>query len=161
MIEVTVDTIRYSLTRQDRAILLKEVGNERQLPIFIGRTEADAILIGLQGYQHPRPLTHDLLKNTITSLGGALEYVLINDLRDDVFFAVLHVLQDGQEVDIDVRPSDSVALAVRAQVPIYVAEQVMESAGVYPSDKTEGGMEQLDVFRDFVDSLEMDESETE
>ena len=158
MIEVTIDTIRFSLTRQDRAILLKEAEQDRQLPIFIGRTEAEAILIELQGYKHPRPLTHDLLNNCITALGGELQYVLINDLRDDIFFAVLHILQGEKEMDIDVRPSDSVALAVRAQVPIYVAEEVMDRAGVYPAGKLEEDTEQLSVFRDFVDSLDLDDA---
>jgi bifunctional DNase/RNase len=161
MIEVTVDTIRYSLMRQDRAILLREVDQDRQLPIYIGRTEAEAILVELQGYKHPRPLTHDLLKNCITALGGELQYVLVNDLRDDIFFAVLHIVQGKREMDVDVRPSDSVALAVRAHVPIYVSEEVMEKAGVYPAGKAEEDKEQLAIFRDFVDTLDTDDSQEE
>jgi len=157
MIEVTIESIRVSLMSPERAILLKEVGDERQLPIFIHATEADAILIELQGYpRHPRPLTHDLLKNVIEELGGELQYVEVNDLRDDIFYAVLHVLQGGHEIDIDARPSDSIALAVRAKVPIYVAESVMERAGIYPAEDVPLNEEALSEFRDFVDTLDMD-----
>ena len=157
MIEVSIDSIRVSLMSPERAVLLKEVGDERQLPIFIHSTEADAILMELQGYpRHPRPLTHDLLKNCIEALGGELQYVLVSDLRDDIFFAVLHVVQDGREVDIDARPSDSIALAVRAKAPIFVAETVLESAAIYPSEEQRPDQAELTVFRDFVDTLDMD-----
>ncbi|MBN1936788.1 MAG: bifunctional nuclease family protein [Anaerolineae bacterium] len=157
MIEVTIESIRISLMSPERAVLLKEVGDERQLPIFIHSTEADAILLELQGYpQHPRPLTHDLLKNVIEDLGGVLQYVEVNDLKDDIFYALLHVAQDGREVDIDARPSDSIALAVRAKVPIYVAESVMERAGIYPAEDMPLDEEALSEFRDFVDTLDMD-----
>jgi bifunctional DNase/RNase len=157
MIQVTVDTIRISLKGPERAILLKEVDQERQLPIFIHATEADAIAAELEGYKPPRPLTHDLLKNCLAALGGELQHVLINDLRDNIFYAVLHVLQDGRQVDIDARPSDSIALAVRARVPIYVSEHVMEAAGVYPAEEIQEDEEQLAIFRDFVETLDLDE----
>lgn len=156
MIEVTVDTIRVSLTSPERAILLKEMDSERQLPIFIHATEADAIVSKLQGYAPPRPLTHDLLKNCLIGLGGELQYVLVNDLRDDIFHAVLHIVQNGRELDIDARPSDSVALAVRVQVPIFVAESVMEKAGIYPAGELGEDGQELSIFQDFVDTLDMD-----
>jgi bifunctional DNase/RNase len=155
MIRVNVDTIRISLRGPERAILLKEVEQDRQLPIFIHATEAEAIAAELEGYKPPRPLTHDLLKNAITALGGELQYVFVNDLRDNIFYAVLHVIQDGRAVDIDARPSDSIALAVRAQVPIYVAPEVMDAAGVYPAEEVGREDEGLDAFRDFVDSLDL------
>jgi bifunctional DNase/RNase len=157
MIRVTIDTIRISLRSPERAILLKEMEQDRQLPIFIHATEAEAIAAELEGYRPPRPLTHDLLKNCISALGGELQYVQINDLRNSIFFAVLHVLQDGRPVEIDARPSDSIALAVRAQVPIYVADEVMEAAGVYPSVAIEQSQEDLAVFRDFVETLDLGE----
>jgi bifunctional DNase/RNase len=157
MIRVTVDTIRISLRSPERAILLKELEQERQLPIFIHATEAEAIAAELEGYRPPRPLTHDLLKNTIEALGGDLQYVLVNDLRDNIFYAVLHIVQEGREVDVDARPSDSIALAVRARVPIYVAEEVMEAAGVYPAVEIEQEQEDLAVFRDFVETLDLGE----
>jgi bifunctional DNase/RNase len=157
MIRVTVDTIRISLRSPERAILLKELEQERQLPIFIHATEAEAIAAELEGYRPPRPLTHDLLKNAIEALDGELQYILVNDLRDNIFFAVLHIVQDGREVDVDARPSDSIALAVRARVPIYVAEEVMEAAGVYPAVEIEQDQEDLAVFRDFVETLDLGE----
>lgn len=157
MIEVTIESIRISLMSPERAVLLKEVGDERQLPIFIHATEADAILLELQGYpRHPRPLTHDLLKNVIEELGGELQYVEVSELRDDIFFALLHVLQDEQEIKIDARPSDSIALAVRARVPIFVAESVMDQAGLYPLEEAPVDNEALTEFRNFVDTLDMD-----
>ncbi len=157
MIEVTIESIRISLMSPERAVLLKEVGDERQLPIFIHATEADAILLELQGYpRHPRPLTHDLLKNVIEELGGELQFVQVSELRDDIFFALLHVLQDEQEIKIDARPSDSIALAVRARVPIFVAESVMEQAGIYPLEESPVDNEALTEFRNFVDTLDMD-----
>ena len=164
MIEVEIHTIRVSLNSPYRAILLRELGQERQLPIFIHHTEAEAIRQELQGQKHPRPLTHDLLKSCIAALGGELQYVLVNDLRPEpagsgTFYAVLHVLQDGREIDIDARPSDSIALAVRAHVPIYVAEAVLKEAGIYPSEDTETTKEQLSVFRDFVDGLDLGDLE--
>jgi bifunctional DNase/RNase len=157
MIRVTIDTIRISLRSPERAILLKELEQERQLPIFIHATEAEAIAAELEGYRPPRPLTHDLLKNCVTALGGELQYVLINDLRNNIFYAVLRVAQDGKEIDIDARPSDSIALAVRARVPIYVADAVMDAAGVYPSVEIHQEREDLSVFRDFVETLDLGE----
>jgi bifunctional DNase/RNase len=141
-------------------VLLRENEQERQLPIFIHATEADAIAAELKSYHPPRPLTHDLLKNTIDALGGDLQYVLINDLRESIFYAVLHIEQDERTVDVDARPSDSIALAVRARCPIYVADHVMEVAGVYPATEIEAAQDQedLSVFRDFVETLDLGES---
>jgi len=157
MIQVAVDTIRISLRSSERAILLKELEQERQLPIFIHATEAEAIANELEGYRPPRPLTHDLLNNCVSSLGGELEYILINDLRENIFYAVLHVVQSGRAIDIDARPSDSIALAVRARAPIYVAEEVMDAAGVYPSVEIGEEQEDLSIFRDFVETLDLGE----
>jgi bifunctional DNase/RNase len=157
MIRVTVDTIRISLRSPERAILLKELDQERQLPIFIHATEAEAIAAELEGYRPPRPLTHDLLKNCIDAMGGKLQYILINDLRDSIFYAVLHIERGQRAIDVDARPSDSIALAVRARVPIYVAEEVMETAGVYPAVEVHKEQEDLAVFRDFVETLDLGE----
>lgn len=159
MIRVTVDTIRVSLKGPERAILLKEAHGGRHLPIFIHANEAEAIANELEERRHLRPLTHDLLKNCLTALGAELEYILINDLRRNTFFAVLHVVQDGRTVDIDARPSDSIALAVRARVPIYVNPKVMDAAGIYPAEEIRENREQLAVFRDFVETLDLGDIE--
>jgi bifunctional DNase/RNase len=154
MIQVKVETIRVRLTGHERLILLKELNQDRQLPIYIGVPEAEAIQIALKGYRHSRPLTHDLLTNIISALGGELQYVLVKELKEDIFFAVLHIALNGREIDIDARSSDSIAIAVRAQVPIYVAEEVMEKAGTWPSEDILD-REQLSIFRDFVDTLNL------
>jgi len=159
MIKVIVDTIRISLKGPERAILLRDLQDERQLPIFIHATEAEAIATELQGHKPPRPLTHDLLKNVIAALGGRLEYVLINDLRDNVFYAVLHVVVDGRTIDIDARPSDSIALAVRAGVHIYVSDEIMATQSIYPSEEISEDSEQLGAFREFIDSLDLGDLE--
>jgi bifunctional DNase/RNase len=157
MIEVEVDTIRVRLTGHERLVLLKELEQERQLPIYIGIPEAEAISLELKGYRHSRPLTHDLLLNCVEALGGQLKYVLISELRDNIFYALLHVVRDGETIDIDSRSSDSIAIAVRAKVPIYVAPEVMEEAGVWPAKEITEEGEELSIFRDFVDSLDLDE----
>jgi bifunctional DNase/RNase len=141
-------------------VLLRENEQERQLPIFIMPPEAEAIASELKHYHPARPLTHDLLKNTIDALGSELQYVLINDLRENIFYAVLHIQQGDRTVDVDARSSDSIALAVRARCPIYVSEHVMDLAGVYPAVEVETTQEQQDlsVFRDFVETLDLGES---
>lgn len=157
MIKVKVETIRYRLTGHERLILLKELNRERQLPIYIGAFEADAIQIALKGYRHSRPLTHDLLTSIIAELGGQLQYVLVKELKEDIFYAVLHITVNGREIDIDARSSDSIAIAVRAKVPIYVAEEVMDRAGTWPAEDIQEDRAQLSIFRDFVDTLGLDD----
>jgi bifunctional DNase/RNase len=163
MIQVVIDSIRVSLMSPHRVILLKEIDSERQLPIWIGPFETDAIVVELQQVQTARPLTHDLLKNTIEELGGTVSHVLVNELRDDHFTARVFIDQNGKLLDIDSRPSDAVALAVRAKVPVFVAEEVMEEAGVLPEEEilslTEGEApdDKLDAFADFLDTLDLDD----
>jgi len=159
MIEVEVQSIRVSLTTEDRVILLKELESERILPIFIGPCEADAIALRLRDVEMRRPLTHDLLKNVITELEGEVLHINVNDLRGNTFYALITVQVDGKEVKIDSRPSDAIALAVRAEVPIYVEESVMEEAGITPEPdlgEAEEG-EDLSAFRDFIDNLDLDD----
>ena len=116
------------------ALILKEVNGLRRLPIIIGAFEAQSIALEMEGIKPPRPLTHDLLKNVMDSLGASLNDVFINELKDGTFYARLTL--DSQEVDS--RPSDAIALAVRYGVPIYVADKVMDEAGFVPdSDEAE------------------------
>lgn len=110
------------------ALILKEVNGMRRLPIIIGAFEAQSIALEMEGIKPPRPLTHDLLKNVMDSLGASLNDVFINDLKDGTFYAKLGL--DAQEIDS--RPSDAIALAVRYGVPIFVADKVMEEAGFVP-----------------------------
>ncbi|MDX1665139.1 MAG: bifunctional nuclease family protein [Candidatus Promineifilaceae bacterium] len=161
MIEVVIDSIRISLVSQHRIVMLKDIDSEQQLAIWIGPCEAEAITIELQNTQIARPLTHDLLKTSIETLGGTISHILINDLRNQVFYATLFVDVDGDVKEIDCRPSDSIALAVRANVPIFVEEHVMEDAGITPEPdiqaEGEEGDESLDAFSDFVDTLDFDD----
>lgn len=163
MIQVVIDSIRVSLMSPNRVILLREAESERQLPIWIGPFETDAIVVELQEVETARPLTHDLLRAVIEQLGGKVSHVLVNALVDETFTARVFIDQDGTLLEIDSRPSDAIALAVRAKVPIFVAEEVMDEAGVVQDEEilsaedTDASDEELDVFRDFLDTLDLDE----
>lgn len=162
MVEVTIDSVRVSLMSQHRVVVLKETDSDRYLPIWIGPFEADAITIQLQGVQVARPLTHDLLKSVIRELGVKVSHVLVNELRNDTFFAQIVADVNGKSVEIDSRPSDAIALAVRVGAPIFVAEQVMEIASITPEEEISEAMtpeeqDQLSVYRDFVESLDLDD----
>jgi uncharacterized protein len=110
---------------EQQVIALKEVEGDRSFPIVIGIFEATSIDRRVKGITNPRPLTHDLVANTVESLGGELQDVYINDLREHTYFAKLRVRHEGELIEIDCRPSDAIALAVTAKVPIYVAEDVL------------------------------------
>lgn len=167
MIEVVIDSIRVSLMSQYRIVILKDINSDRYLPIWIGPCEADAITIELQDMPPQRPLTHDLLKSVIQELSGQIIHILISDLRNDVYYARIVVEVNGRQMEIDSRPSDAIALAVRARVPIFVAETVMERAAVHPEeDVSLGGVtagaktedeERLSAFKDFVNTLDLDD----
>jgi bifunctional DNase/RNase len=110
-------------------IVLKEVDGERKFPIVIGSGEAYAIDRRLKGIATPRPLTHDLLANVIEELGGTIERIVINNLENHTFFAQIHIRQKGELVEIDSRPSDAIALGIASNVPIFVAEHVLDEVG--------------------------------
>jgi uncharacterized protein len=166
MVEVTVESIRVNLINQQRLVVLRENGSPRYLPIWIGPFEAEAITMGLQRTDAGRPLTHDLLRNVLLELGAEAEHIFINDLQDETFFARLVVRQSGGRIEIDARPSDAIALAVRLGVPIYVNDHVMDRAGQLPAeeldevpaveDNREGHADdELGVFREFVEGLDL------
>jgi bifunctional DNase/RNase len=175
MIETVVESIRVSLVTQHRVVILKEVDGERHLPIWIGSYEAEAIAMELQGVSASRPLPYDLMRTLIEDLGATVERITVTDLSDDVFYARIVLRQNGREVEIDSRPSDAIALAVRARVPILVDDGVMEKAGVMLSSDDDGegdgegishpeleraadvDEERLSVFRDFINTLDLDD----
>ncbi len=136
MIEMVVDSIRVSLMNYQRVVILKEKETSRYLPIWIGAAEADAIAVKLQGTSVLRPLTHDLMQSVIDALGGKVNSIIVSDLQKDVFFAKIVLNRDGEQVEIDSRPSDAIALAVRAQVPIYAEEDVLNRGGVWLDKET-------------------------
>lgn len=173
MVEVVIDSVRVSLTNQQRIVVLREANNERYLPIWIGPYEAEAITIALQEIEVARPQTHDLLKNVLTTLNARLLRIEVVSLREDVFYGNLVVEVDGRTVMIDSRPSDALALAARARVPILVSREVMDSAGVMPEEdlqnqhstaaartasdepEVESSPERLSVFEDFLQNLDL------
>ena len=180
MVEVVIDSVRVSLTNQQRIVVLRETNNERYLPIWIGPYEAEAITIALQEIEVARPQTHDLLKNVLTTLNARLLRIEVVSLRDDVFYGNLVVEVDGRIVYIDSRPSDALAIAARARAPILVAKEVMDSAGVVPEEdlqnqrpaapapskapreekEPESSSERLSVFEDFLQNLDLDNLES-
>jgi len=166
MVEMTVESVRINLQTSQRVVILKATKQERYLFIWIAHPEAYAIAIELQGTSSPRPLTHDLLKNVIGDLGGKIESIVISDLIEDIFYARIVMDVDGRHVEVDSRPSDAIALAVRAKVPIYVDDSVLERAGVALeaneesiTSKSDSQIEQddenLDAYRDFINSLDV------
>jgi bifunctional DNase/RNase len=163
MIKVTIDSVRASLLSQHRVVVLKEEDVERYLAIWIGPYEADAITIRLQGVEVARPLTHDLLRQSIQKLGAQVSHILVNDLQDDTFYARVIMDRDGERIELDSRPSDAIALAVRVQAPIFVSEEVMDQAGVTPDEEidleamTPEEEEKLSAYRDFIDSLDLED----
>jgi bifunctional DNase/RNase len=158
MIEVTLKAVQISLVSSDRIAILKEIGSERHLPIWIGPCEAEAISRGAKDVKVLRPMTHDLIVNLLEVLGAELSYIFVNDLANRTFYATLVLETDGMEIEIDSRPSDAIAIAVRLGVPIYVAESVMDEAGVVPErdilKQDTSDEEDLNVFRDFLSSLD-------
>ena len=176
MVEVVIDSVRVSLTNQQRIIILREVNEERYLPIWIGPYEAEAITISLQEIELARPQTHDLLKNFMKSLDARLLRVEVIDLQDDVFYGNLVLESNGNIINIDSRPSDALALAVRMHVPILVAVEIMENAGIIPEKDLqdepgsiekeelpgeEPGEDRLSIFKDFLLNLDDEEDTSE
>src|SRR5690606_2997183 len=138
MVRVTIDSIRVSLISPQRIVVLREEDGERHVPIWVGPYEAEALTLNLRGTPVERPLTHDLLKNLIDSLGATVSHIVVNDLRKETFFATIVLDIVGKVVEVDARPSDALNLAVRTSAAIFVAEHVLEEAGVVP----EAGIEE-------------------
>ena len=180
MIEMTIDSIRVSLMNYQRVVILKEKEAERYLPIWIGPAEADAIAVKLQGVTVPRPLTHDLLRTVIDALGATINAIVVSDLKNDTFFAKIVLNVDGGQMEIDSRPSDALALAVRGEIPIYAEEAVLDKASILLDKETgkpiieeqetgeaggkrkeisEEEMRRMSAFQDFINTLDLDDFE--
>lgn len=178
MVEMTIDSIRVSLMNYQRVVILKEKMADRYLPIWIGPAEADAIAIKLQGVNVPRPLTHDLLRSIIDALGATINSITVTDLKNDTFYAKVILNVDRGQIEIDSRPSDALALAVRVEVPIYVDESVLDRAGILLDKDTgkpifevergdganekdtkvsEEDMRKMSAFRDFINTLDLED----
>ncbi len=175
MVEVVIDSIRVSLISQQRIVILREVDADRYLPIWIGIYEAEAIALALQDVEVARPLTWDLLKNIFTVLDARIIRVEVTSLHDDTYYGNIVAEVDGRKLDIDSRPSDAIALAVRAHVPILVSRPILDSVGVIPEEDmqettkdkslpaeaapSEINEANLSVFKDFIENLDIDEED--
>ena len=174
MLEMTIDSIRVSLMNHQRVVILKEKEAERYLPIWIGPAEADAIAVKLQDIAVPRPLTHDLLSAVIDALGASVNSIVVCDLRNDTFFAKIILRVDGADLEVDSRPSDALALAVRVKVPIFAEEAVLDKAGILLDRETgkpitpgdvggkgasvgEEELGRMSAFTDFISGLDLDD----
>ena len=175
MLEMSIESIRVSLMNYQRVVILKQKDADRYLPIWVGPAEADAIAVKLQDVSVPRPLTHDLLDSVIDSLGGKVSHITVSDLQNDTFYAKIVLSVDSRTVEVDSRPSDAIALAVRTRVPIYADEAVLDRAGVLLDKETgqpimeereqdeqgrkigEEEMRRLSAFKDFVEGLNLED----
>ncbi len=164
MVEMVVESVRVSLTTQNRVVILKDKGTERYLLIWIGPLEAWAIASAVAGVPPPRPTTHDLVKSVVDELGAKVTQVIVNDLREETFYARIIMDSGGRHIELDSRPSDAIAVAVRVKAPIYVEEQVLNSAGVTPDSEdappaaeTPGekvDIEKLSAFQELINGLD-------
>ena len=168
---MTIESIRVSLMNYQRVVILKEKSADRYLPIWIGPAEADAIAVQLQEVAVARPLTHDLLRAAIEQLGGQVNHIIVNDLTNDTFYARIVLDVRGDSMELDSRPSDAIALAVRAKVPIFADEAVLDRAGVLLDKDGEQvqeancarrqiapeELERMSAFKDFIESLDLDD----
>jgi uncharacterized protein len=179
MIEVQIDSVRVHLMTPQRLVVLKQIDSERYLPIWVGPFEAEAITVALQEVETARPLTHDLLNNVFGALNARITRIEIIKLQNEIFYGNIIAEMNGAEVQVDSRPSDAIALSVRAHVPILVHTSVMDEAGIVPEqDMPEGeenvlseksdpaplseeGTERLSVFEDFLEKLDFDKPEDE
>ena len=178
MRELVIDSIRISQMNYQRVVVLKEMATNLFLLIWIGPTEAEAIAVKMQGMTVPRPLTHDLLVDLVKSVGGSFEHILVNDLQNETFYAKIVIRVGDHTHEIDSRPSDAMAVAVRAEVPIYVADQVMEKAAISMDQETgqpvsgesgageaeraavtEEELQGLSAFTDLINELDMEDFE--
>ncbi len=168
MKELSIESIRLSLMNYQRVVILREKDADRYLPIWIGPSEADAIALRLQDVSVARPLTHDLLRNLIEQLGARVVHILVNDLSNDTFYARIVLDVKGETIEIDARPSDAIALAVRTDSPIFAADDVLDRAGVVLDEDGQGGgedesgkpmdpaeLERLGAFKDFIEGLDL------
>ena len=137
-IEVRIRGLMMDPSTNMPIVVLKDVGSDTVMPIWVGIFEANAIAIEIEKVSAPRPMTHDLTRNLMRSMNGQLEKIVITELRDDTFFAVLWIRQDDELITMDARPSDAIALALRADCPIFVSEQVMQSAKLNMAGPPEG-----------------------
>jgi hypothetical protein len=171
MLEVVIDSIRVGLMSQQRVVILREVDADRYLAIWIDPYMAEQITFALQEVEVARPMTHDLIREMLRAMDARVVRVEVHSLKGDVFYGNIAIEVDGETLNIDSRPSDALALAVRTHVPILISQEVMDAAGIIPEDDMEEesangalgeeGQERLEVFQDFLDNLEISSDDDE
>ena len=150
MIELNLVGVRVELPTNQPIVLLREREGERYLPIWIGAMEATAIAFALQGIVTARPMTHDLMKNVLEEIGVRVERIVITELKEGTFYAVIHMARNGSQYEVSSRPSDAIALAVRVNVPIFANEDVLSEASIVIKDDEE---QEVQKFREFLDQV--------
>lgn len=150
---VAVYGVSFDVASKQPIVLLKVEAKNRFLPIWIGQPEAAAILMRLQKAELPRPMTHDLLAATLEQLSATVSAVIVTELRENTFFAVIVLAADGQEIRLDSRPSDAIALAVRTESPIYVSSELLATNGIEFEQEIEDAEEVVKEFRQFLDEV--------
>jgi bifunctional DNase/RNase len=157
MYEMVIYGVSFDLVGKQPIVLLKTADGNRFLPIWIGHAEAAAILMKLQGASTPRPMTHDLMTDMLEQLDAEVLRITVTELRDNTFYASITVQQNGSELEIDSRPSDAIAIAVRSEVPIYAAEHVIEESAIEFEGEEPNDEEVVDEFRKFLDDVSPDQ----
>ena len=155
MQEMVIYGVSFDLVGKQPIVLLKTADGNKFLPIWIGHPEAAAILMKLQGASTPRPMTHDLVTDMLSQLEARVTRITVTELRDNTFYASITIQQDGSEIEIDSRPSDAIALALRADAPIFADDRVIEESAVEFENETEEEM--VTEFRRFLDEVTPDE----
>ena len=165
MVEVVIDSIRVSLMSQQRVVILREMNSDRYLPIMVGIYEAEHLTLALQDVEVSRPLTYDLFVNILDTLNAEVTHIEVVSLKDETYFGNIVLSINGTLHNIDSRPSDAMNLAIRMQVPIFVADEVLEEAGQIPEeDLADSGLDEeldsdrLSIFENYLDQISPDES---
>ena len=156
MQEMVIYGVSFDMVGKQPIVLLKTVAGNTFLPIWIGHTEAASILMKLQGADTPRPMTHDLATDIMRELNAQVAKITVTELRDNTFYALITLRSDASEFEVDSRPSDAIALAVRANAPIFAADQVIEDNGIEFPDQPDAAIETEDVvaqFKEFLDNV--------
>jgi bifunctional DNase/RNase len=155
--EMVIYGVSFDLVGKQPIVLLKTADGNKFLPIWIGHAEAAAILMKLQGASTPRPMTHDLMADMLEQLDAEVTRITVTELRDNTFYASITVQQNGSELEIDSRPSDAIAIAVRSEAPIFAAERVIEESAIEFEGEEVNEEEIVDEFRKFLDDVSPDQ----
>lgn len=160
MQEMVIYGVSFDMVGKQPIVLLKTVNGNRFLPIWIGHAEAAAILMKLQGTESPRPLTHDLMTDILSELRSSITRITVTELRDNTFFALITLQSDGTEIDVDSRPSDAIALAVRSNAPIFASDDLISESAIEFDDEPDDSEDMVNKFKEFLDEVSPDDFAT-